>query len=124
VLGVLVALIGAFSPFVSSCTTATQQKRQEERQVRSERITRETAWLRSALAVEKRDERDVALKFIVRTKLVDDPDGTLANLVAGEIPYLAPTAPTPPARQQDIQDTTPPAPGVPAGRGAAGRGPQ
>ena len=118
VLGVLIALIGAFSPFVSSCMTAEQQKRQEERQVRTERITRETAWLKSALAVEKRDERDVAMKFLVRAKLVEDSDGALATIVASEIPYLAPTAPTPPAGQQDIQNTTPPAPGAPARRGS------
>jgi hypothetical protein len=119
-IGAFVALLGAFQPWVSACSAARLQARQDEAKLRTDRITREATWLRSALAVEDSGKRSVALKFLVRAKLIEDPGGVLDRFTLSEIPYLAPVQP---AITQDIQNTNPPPPGsaLPP-RGVGGRG--
>ena len=108
VIGVIVALSGAFQPWLSTWVSTGLQKRQEEARLRTETIAREAAWLKSALAVEDAGKRNVALKFLVKARLVEDPAGALDKLTAAEIPYLAPIQP--PATPE-IKNTNPPVPG-------------
>ena len=94
-IAIILALLGAIHPFVSSYVAEWRQTRQEEVRVRRERAVDEAAWLRSVLALDDDTRRETAFKFLLKARLVDDPDGTLQKLAAKDIPFIHREAPGP-----------------------------
>jgi hypothetical protein len=56
--------------------------------MRRERAVDEAVWLRSVLALDDDTRRETAFKFLLKARLVDDPERTLQKLTAKEIPFI------------------------------------
>ena len=106
-IAIVLALIGAIQPLVSSFVTTRLQEGQEAARVRSAEAASEAVWLRSVLAVQDDKKREIALKFLVKARLVKDDGHALINLKAEEIPFVE----TPqPVNNQGIKNQSPPRP--------------
>jgi hypothetical protein len=68
--------------------------------MRRERAVDEAVWLRSVLALDDDTRRETAFKFLLKARLVDDPERTLQKLTAKEIPFIDREGTRPQARNQ------------------------
>jgi hypothetical protein len=106
-IAIVLALLGAIQPLVSSFVSTRLQERQDAARVRSAEAASQAAWLRSVLAVQDDKKREIALKFLVKARLVNDDGQALINLRVEEIPFVA-LAPT--VDNQGIRNQSPPVP--------------
>jgi hypothetical protein len=106
-IAIVLALLGAIQPLVSSFVSTKLQERQDAARVRSAEAASQAAWLRSVLSVQDDKKREIAVKFLVKAGLVNDAGNALINLKAEEIPFVAPATP---ADVQGIKNQSPPRP--------------